>query len=198
LDQKFTTLTNLLTNNSNNGGHTGASYAEALLQNVAEQQPPPPNQQQQQSTTGQEAAIPQAEERHTTSQYTKLPRTTPHYPTRHEIDLSTWRPIEYRNAFNQQLRSAGAEEKIELAAVTLSRSGNIILTAKDGCTAEDLIKCRDHWMSTPSRDSEKMKSGQRLLPMVFLPMHLERIWTPCTRKSPTTTPTSSLLPPPDG
>ena len=31
--------------------------------------------------------------------------------------------------------------------MTLSRSGNIIVTAKDGCIADDLIACRDKWMS---------------------------------------------------
>ena len=31
------------------------------------------------------------------------------------------------------------EDRIEVAAMALSRSGNIVLTAKDGCTADDLI-----------------------------------------------------------
>lgn len=147
LDQKFTTLTNLLSNNSNNGGHTGASYAEALMQSVAEHPPPP--------TGNNNGKAPQAKKRQSPKQKKDTP--PPNTPTFHErrliiqpqteIDPSTWRPIQYRDAFNQQLRSAGAEEKIAVAAVTLSRSGNIILTAKDGCTAEDLIKYRDHWMN---------------------------------------------------
>ena len=40
------------------------------------------------------------------------------------------------------------EQRIEVAAMALSRSGNIIVTAKDGCTADDLIACRDKWMSS--------------------------------------------------
>ena len=36
---------------------------------------------------------------------------------------------------------------MEVAAVTLSLSGNVIITAKEGCTADDLIKCRDLWMT---------------------------------------------------
>ena len=33
------------------------------------------------------------------------------------------------------------EDRIEVSAMALSRSGNIIVTAKDGCTADDLIEC---------------------------------------------------------
>ena len=40
------------------------------------------------------------------------------------------------------------EDRIEVGAMTLSGSGNIIVTAKDGCTADDLIACRDKWMSS--------------------------------------------------
>ena len=36
---------------------------------------------------------------------------------------------------------------MEVAAVTLSRSGNVIITAKEGCTADNLIKYRDLWMT---------------------------------------------------
>ena len=41
--------------------------------------------------------------------------------------MSTWRPIEYRNSFNQQLRKAGVVDRIEVAAMALSRSGNMII-----------------------------------------------------------------------
>ena len=57
--------------------------------------------------------------------------------------MSTWRPIEYRNSFNQQRRKAGVEARIEVAVMALPQSGNIIVTAKDVCTADDLITCRD-------------------------------------------------------
>ena len=38
------------------------------------------------------------------------------------------------------------EDRIEVAAMALSQSGNIIITAKDRYTADDLIVCRDKWM----------------------------------------------------
>ena len=40
------------------------------------------------------------------------------------------------------------EQRIEDAAIALSWSGNIIVTAKDRCTADDLIACRGKWMSS--------------------------------------------------
>ena len=40
------------------------------------------------------------------------------------------------------------EQSIEVASKALSRSGNIIVTAKNECTADDLITCRDKWMSS--------------------------------------------------
>ena len=39
------------------------------------------------------------------------------------------------------------EQRIKVAAMAPSRSGNIIVTAKDGYTVDDLIACRDKWMS---------------------------------------------------
>ena len=63
--------------------------------------------------------------------------------TNTEINVSTCRTIEYRNSFNQQLRKDSVEDRIEVAAMALSRCGNIIVTANDGCTADDLIACRD-------------------------------------------------------
>jgi hypothetical protein len=104
LDQKFTTLTNLLSNNNDNGGHTGASYAEALMQNVAEHPPPP--------TGNNNSKAPLVKKRPSPKQKKDTP--PPNTPTFHErrliiqpqteIDPSTWRPIQYRDAFNQQLR----------------------------------------------------------------------------------------------
>ena len=49
------------------------------------------------------------------------------------------------------------EQRIEVTAMALSRSSNIIVTAKDGCTADDLIACRDKWMSSAVEGYRKCK-----------------------------------------
>ena len=50
---------------------------------------------------------------------------------------------------------ANVEQRIEAAAMALSQSGNIIVTAKDGCTADDLIACRDKWISGAVKGDRK-------------------------------------------
>ena len=120
IDQKFTTLANLLTSNST---HTGPSYAAALMQNIANQTPAQP--------TGKNNKPPPAKKWQPSKQTKDTSTLNP--PTFHnrrliiqpqsEIDPSTWRPIQHRDAFNQQLRQVGMEERIEVTAVTLSCSG---------------------------------------------------------------------------
>ena len=139
LDQKFTTLANLLTSNSN---HIGPTYAAALTQNsTTTQQSSPPSSNN--NTTNNKM-------RQTTQGKAAQASTTPSFQDRRlilqpnsEINVSTLRPIEYSNSFHQLLRKANVEQRVEVAAMALSRSGNIIVTAKDGCTADDLIACRD-------------------------------------------------------
>ena len=63
--------------------------------------------------------------------------------------------MEYRNSFNQPLGYANEEDRIEVAAMALSRSSNIVVTAKDGCTADDLIACRDKWISSAVKGYRK-------------------------------------------
>ena len=47
------------------------------------------------------------------------------------------------------------EQRIEVAAMALSWSGNIFVTAKDGCTADDLITCRDKSTSSAVKGYKK-------------------------------------------
>ena len=47
------------------------------------------------------------------------------------------------------------EDRIEIAAMALSRSGNIIITVKDGYTADDLLVCGDKWMSSAVKGYRK-------------------------------------------
>ena len=138
LDQKFSTLANLLTSHSN---HTEPTYAAALMQNVTTQQPTLPcgNNNNKCNKKRQPTKEKDAQPSYTSSFNERRLILQPNT----EINNSTWRPIEYRNSFNQQLRNANVEDRIEVAAMTLLRSGNIIITAKDGCRADDLIACRD-------------------------------------------------------
>ena len=46
--------------------------------------------------------------------------------------------------------------------MALSKSGNIIVTAKDGCTADDLIACSDKWMSSAVKGYRKYEKWARV------------------------------------
>ena len=103
----------------------------ALMQNVTNQQSTTPSGNNNQKTNNKK--------RQPTKEKDSQPSNIPSLHDRRlnlqpdtEINVSTWRPIEYRNSFNQQLRKASVEDRIKLAAMALSRSGNIIVTAKDG------------------------------------------------------------------
>ena len=47
--------------------------------------------------------------------------------------------------------------------MALSRSGNIIVTSKDGCTADDLIACRDKWMSCAVKGYRKDEKWAKVI-----------------------------------
>ena len=55
------------------------------------------------------------------------------------------------------------EDRIEVAAMTLSQSGNIIVNAKDGCTTDDLIACRDKWMSSAVKGYRKDEKWAKVI-----------------------------------
>ena len=55
------------------------------------------------------------------------------------------------------------EDRIEVAAMALSRSGNIIVTAKDGSIADDLIACRDKWMSSAAKGYRKDEKWAKVI-----------------------------------
>ena len=55
------------------------------------------------------------------------------------------------------------EDRIEVAAMALLRSGNIVVTAKDGCTADDLIACRDKWMSSSVKGYRKDEKWAKVI-----------------------------------
>ena len=80
-----------------------------------------------------------------------------------QIDPSAWRPIQYRDTINQKLWEAGREDRIEVVAVTLSRTGNIIITMKDRCTAEDLIESRDLWMTGTFKGYKKDEKWAKVI-----------------------------------
>ena len=50
-----------------------------------------------------------------------------------------------------------------MAAMALTRSGNIIVTAKDGRTADDLIACRDKWMSSAVKGYRKDEKWAKVI-----------------------------------
>ena len=50
-----------------------------------------------------------------------------------------------------------------LAAMALSWSGNIVVTAKDGCTADDLIAYRDKWMSSSVKGYRKDEKWAKVI-----------------------------------
>ena len=143
LDQKFTTLANLVTNNTT---HTGTTYADAVMQSAGPQQQPthpqttpkPPPAKKRQPTKQQKDPT-------STTTGTNQKRIILQPKT--EIDPATWRPIHFRDAFNLRLRQGGLDQRIGAAAFSLSRSGNIVVTAKEGCTADDLIGCKELWMT---------------------------------------------------
>ena len=54
------------------------------------------------------------------------------------------------------------EDRIEVAAMALSRSGNMIVTTKDGCTVDDLLACRDMWMSSAVKGYRKAEKWAML------------------------------------
>ena len=47
--------------------------------------------------------------------------------------------------------------------MALSRSGKIIVTTKDGCTADDLITCRDKWMSSAVKGYRKDEKWAKVI-----------------------------------
>ena len=55
------------------------------------------------------------------------------------------------------------DQRNEVAAMALSRSGNILVTAKDGCTADDLIACRNKWMSSAVKGYRKDEKWAKVI-----------------------------------